>query len=75
MLRFRWFLEKNPNHLQILKITRAIFGIAQTPIFLNEIVKVHLEIFLSFHQSQEEQIRDLAENIYVDDIITEKKKQ
>ena len=70
MLRFHWFLEKNPNHLQILKITRATFGIAQIPIFLNEIVKVHFEISLSFHQSQEEQIRDLAENIYVDDIIT-----
>ena len=70
VLRFHWFLEKNPNHLQILKITRATFGIAQIPIFLNEVVKVHFEISLSFHQSQEEQIRDLAENIYVDDIIT-----
>ena len=70
VLRFHWFFETNPNHLQILKTTRADFGISQTPIFLNEIVKVHLQISPSFHQSQEEQIRDLAENIYVDDIIT-----
>ena len=33
-------------------------------------VKLHLERSLSLHQIQEEQIRDIAEDIYVDDIIT-----
>ena len=69
-LRFHWLLEKKSNQLQVLRFTRAIFGLVQSPFFLNGTIKVHLEKSLSLYPSQEEQIRDIAENIYVDDIIT-----
>ena len=45
---------------------RTFFGIVQSLFFLNETVRVHLERYLPLYQSQEEQIRDIAENIYVD---------
>ena len=64
-LRFHWLLEKNLNHLQILRFTRAILGIVRSSFFLDGTVKIHHERYLSLHQRHEEQIRDIAENIYV----------
>ena len=62
--------EESKSPANSYRFTRAIFGIVQSPFFLNGTAKIHLERSLSLHQSQEEQIRDITENIQMDGIIT-----
>ena len=42
-LRFFWVENKDPKQVTVLRFTRPIFGLVQSPFLLSGTVKVHLE--------------------------------
>ena len=41
-LRFHWIKNKDPSAIEVLRLTRALFGLVQSPFLLGGTLKVHL---------------------------------
>ncbi len=66
-LRFHWIKNKDPNDIEVLRFTRALFGLVQSPFLLAATLKQHLN---SLRGKYPEEIKEIEKSLYVDDIIT-----
>ena len=45
LLRFHWIKERDPNQIEILRITRLVFGLVQSPFIFGGTLQEHLETY------------------------------
>ena len=69
-LRFHWLKDKDPKNIVVLRFTRPIFGLVQSPFILNGTLKVHLKSIKEEFPEKTEIIEKIGSDLYVDDIIS-----
>ena len=67
VLRFHWIKNKDPSAIEVLRFTRALFGLVQSPFLLAGTLKLHLENLRERYPSE---IEEILRSLYVDDVIT-----
>ena len=67
VLRFHWFKHKNTSEIEVLRFTRALFGLVQSPFLLGATLKQHLESLRERHPNE---VEEITKSLYVDEIIT-----
>ena len=67
VLRFHWIKNKDPSAIDVLRFTRALFGLVQSPFLLAGTLKLHLENLRERYPSE---IEEILRSLYVDDVIT-----
>ena len=66
-LRFHWIKDKETSNVEVLRFTRALFGLVQSPFLLGGTLHQHLEIMKERYPSAVEEIK---KSLYIDDVIT-----
>ena len=69
VLRFHWIKSlQEPDVIEILRFTRALFGLNQSPFILAAVLLIHLE--RCKQRYPEEIILEIIRSLYVDDLIS-----
>ena len=66
VLRFHWVKEET-SEIEVLRFTRALFGLVQSPFLLRVTLKRHLE---SLKERYPNEVTEIEKCLYVDDVIT-----
>ena len=66
-LKFHWVDNLANNTNQILRYTRLVFGLNQSPFILEGTLKTHFERYESMYSKL---IRKIRDDMYVDDLVT-----
>ena len=66
-LEFYWVENRTNNTIQILRFTRLVFGLNQSPFILEGTLKTHFERYESMYL---ELIRKIRDDMCVDDLVT-----
>ena len=66
-LRFHWIKNKDPSDIEVLRFTRALFGLVQSPFLLAATLKQHLN---GLRERYPKEVEEIEKCLYVDDIIT-----
>ena len=66
-LKFHWVENLTNNTIQILRFTRLVFGLNQSPFILEGTLKTHFERYESMYL---ELIRKIRDDMHVDDLVT-----
>ena len=66
-LKFHWVENLTNNTIQILRFTRLVCGLNQSPFILEGVIKTHFERYESMYL---ELIRKIRDDIYADDLVT-----
>ena len=66
-LKFHWIENLTNNTIQILRFTRLVFGLNQSPFILEGTLKTHFERCESMYL---ELIRKIRDDMHVDDLVT-----
>ena len=66
-LRFHWLKNKDPSQFEVLRFTRALFGLIQSPFLLGGTLKQHLD---SLKAKYPEEVEEIMKSLYVDDVIS-----
>ena len=65
-LRFHWISDLESKRVEILRFTRALFGLGPSPFLLAGVLQQHLE---SCRGNYPEVVREIERSLYVDDLI------
>lgn len=65
-LRFHWRKSEH-GKLEILRFTRALFGLAPSPFLLGGVIEAHLD---ALEEREPEIVAELRRSLYVDDLLT-----
>ena len=65
-LRFHWFKDLQTKNIEVLRFTRALFGLAPSPFLLGGVIQHHLENFRTVYP---EIVSEIEKSLYVDDLI------
>eukprot|EP00112_Aurelia_sp_Birch-Aquarium-sp1_P001131 Seg1117.2 transcript_id=Seg1117.2/GoldUCD/mRNA.D3Y31 product="hypothetical protein" protein_id=Seg1117.2/GoldUCD/D3Y31 len=66
-LRFHWIKDIQQEEVEVLRFTRALFGLTQSPFLLGGTLEQHL---LSYDGQHAETIEEIRRSLYVDDVIS-----
>ena len=66
-LRFHWIKDKQTLEIEILRFTRALFGLVQSPFLLGATIQQHLD---SLREKYPSEVEEIERSLYVDDIIS-----
>ena len=66
-LRFHWLKNKATYEVEVLRFTRALFGLVQLPFLLGGTLQQHLE---SQREKYSKEVEEILWSLYVDDVIT-----
>jgi uncharacterized protein YoxC len=66
VMRFHWYKDLQTRVVEVLRFTRALFGLAPSPFLLGGVVKQHLE---SCRARYPEETEEILKSLYVDDLI------
>ena len=64
VLRFHWIKNKDPITIKVLRFTRALFGLVQSPFLLAGTLKMNLQ------EKYPEEVKEVLRRLYVDDVLT-----
>ena len=67
VLRFHWLKDLQTKEIEVLRFTRALFGLAPSPFLLAGVIKEHLR---SFQQKYPDLVAEIEKSLYVDDLIS-----
>ena len=67
ILRFHWIKNQNVSDTEILRFTRLVFGLIQSPFILEAILQSHLSKYEKTYPKEMEEIKN---NMYVNDMIS-----
>ena len=65
-LRFHWRKSEH-GKLELLRFTRALFGLAPSPFLLGGVIEAHLDVW---EEREPEIVAELRSSLYVDDLLT-----
>lgn len=65
-LRFHWRKSEHAE-LEVLRFTRALFGLAPSPFLLGGVIEAHLD---AWEEREPEMVAELRRSLYVDDLLT-----
>jgi hypothetical protein len=63
-----WFKDLQTKTIEVLRFTRALFGLAPSPFLLGGVIQQHLENFRTVHP--EIVYSEIEKSLYVDDLIS-----
>ena len=66
VLRFHWLKDLQTKEIEVLRFTRALFGLAPSPFLLAGVIKEHLR---SLRQKYPDVVAEIEKSLYVDDLI------
>ena len=66
-LRFHWISDLESRKVEVLRVTRALFGLAPSPFLLGGVIKQHLE---TCRANVPELVREIETSLYVDDLVS-----
>ena len=66
-LRLHWLKNKDPSQIEVLRFTRVLFGLVQSPFLLGGTLKQHLD---SLKAKYPEEVEEIMKSLYVDDVIS-----
>ena len=66
-LRFHWISDLETRRVEVLRFTRALFGLAPSPFLLGAVIKQHLE---ACRNSFPELVKEIEKSLYVDDLVS-----
>lgn len=66
-LRFHWLKNKATSEVEVLRFTRALFGLVQSPFLLGGTLQQHVE---SQREKYPKEVEEILQSLYVDDVIT-----
>ena len=66
VLRFHWVDSLESKIIEILRFTRLVFGLTQSPFILEGTLKKHFE---NYRDSFEKLIKIIEDDMYVDDLV------
>ena len=66
-LRFHWFKDLQTKTIEVLRFTRALFGLAPSPFLLGGVIQQHLT---NFRTVSPEIVSEIEKSLYVDDLIS-----
>ena len=66
-LRFHWINNKDPAQIEVLRFTRALFGLVQSPFLLGATIEEHLSSSEGNHPAE---VAEIRRSLYVDDVIS-----
>ena len=66
VLRFHWIKDRETQEVEVLRFTRALFGLGQSPFILGGTIEYHLD---QYKEKDPELVEEIHRNLYVDDII------
>ena len=66
-MRFHWLEDLTTRKIEILRFTRALFGLSTSPFLLGGVIEQHLSNMESMYPAEVEEIR---RSLYVDDLIS-----
>ena len=66
-LRFHWFKDVQTKTIEVLRFTRASFGLAPSPFLLGGVIQQHLANFRTVYP---EIVSEIEKSLYVDDLIS-----
>ena len=65
-LRFHWIKNQDSNQTDILRFTRLVFGLTQSPFVLEATLGEHI---LKYREAHEKIVEKIAASMYVDDLV------
>ena len=68
-LRFHWLKDLETREVEVLRFTRALFGLAPSPFLLAAVIKEHLHTCKAT-QSRADLVVEIEKSLYVDDLIS-----
>ena len=66
-LRFHWVSHLKTRRVEVLRFTRALFGLAPSPFLLGGVINQHLEACLA---TVPRLIQEIEKSLYVDDLVS-----
>ena len=66
-LQIHWIKDKDPNKIDILRLTRALFGLVQSTFLLAATIEEHLK---RYEDNYPMEIAEIRHSLYVDDLIS-----
>ena len=66
VLRFHWLKDLQTKEIEVLRFTRALFGLAPSPFLLVGVIKEH---FRSLKSKYPDLVAEIEKSLYVDDLI------
>ena len=66
-LKFHWFKDLQTKIIEVLRLPRALFGLAPSPFLLGRVIQQHLE---NFQTDYSEIVSEIEKSLYVDDLIS-----
>lgn len=66
VLRFHWLKDAQTREIEVLRFTRALFGLSTSPFLLGGVIEQHLQNMEARYPSEVQAIR---RSLYVDDLI------
>ena len=66
-LRFHWLKDLQSKEVEVLRFTRALFGLGPSPFLLAGVIKEHLR---SLRPKYPEMVNEIEKSLYVDDLIS-----
>ena len=66
-LRFHWLKDLQSKEVEVLRFTRALFGLAPSPFLLAGVIKEHLR---SLKPKYPDLVDEIEKSLYVDDLIS-----
>ena len=67
VLRFHWFKDTTMFEVEVLRFTRALFGLVQSPFLLGGTLQYHLQ---SLKGRYPKEVDEILKSLYVEDLIT-----
>ncbi len=67
VLKFHWIKDLQTQEVEVLRFTRALFGLVQSPFLLGATIEQHLN---KFQEVYPETVQEIRKCLYVDDVIT-----
>ena len=66
VVRFHWLKDLQIKEIEVMRFTRALFGLAPSPFLLAGVIKEHLR---SLRQKYPDVVAEIEKSLYVDDLI------
>ena len=66
-LRFHWIKDKETSNVEVLRFTRALFGLVQSPFLLGGTLHQHLQ---SMKEGYPSAVEEIKKSLYVNNVIT-----